>query len=100
MSALEHALRASLAAIAREPFPLEGVWPVERSPILLDEARSALAAVRVAHPRLAGELRAGLLGAAPRDIWVRYYTPGNARRQPVRQWLYRGDATPALVELV
>ena len=63
--------------------------------------RAALGCVRRSHPHLRGRFVAGWLGTAPRDVWLRYYTPGaRAGDEAAQEWLYRADATPALVELL
>jgi hypothetical protein len=76
--------------------PLEGRDP---SPTVIEAANAAIAAVRAAHSCLPGRLVSGVLSAAPRDVWLRYYALNNPRGESARQWLYRATASPALVEL-
>jgi hypothetical protein len=56
----------------------------------------ALEAVRAAYPRLGGTFSAGRLTETPRDVHIRYAAPSG---ELTRQWLYRADVTPSLIEL-
>lgn len=56
----------------------------------------ALRAVREAFPRLRGTFSAGRLTETPRDVHITYASPSG---ELARQWLYRADASPTLIEL-